>query len=394
MKRIAMLCIHSYPLATSANHGVGGMSVYVLEVAKRLGEQGFVVDIFTHAMWGYEDFTPFRNVHIVHLHSLPMGVQTNDIPYYSSEVTDEISRFIVENEIDYDIIHSHFWVSALIGDCVSRRVHIPHVVMFHSLGAVKEALLKNDHEHPSRVRTESSLMENSDCIVVPNEFELGVMQKYYGYERENYQVIPCGVDMDLFYATVRKKAKQEIGFEKYDRVILCIGRLEPIKGVDIAIRALSLSKSSARLVFICGEDQGYRIGPLKQLARDCHVFERVSFIEDVPNYLMQKYYSASDMVINPAYYDSCSLPVLEALACGTPVVSTATGVAPDIVQDGFNGFLVESTSSSLAKGIDQLYKKLGNRRFNKKALIKTIEDYSWDVISSKMIDLYRELMPE
>ncbi len=392
MKRIAMLCIHSYPLATSSNRGVGGMSVYILETAKRLGEQGFIVDIFTHAMWGYEDFTPYRNVHIIHLHSLPMGLQTNDIPYYSSDISDEISRFMVDNDIYYDVIHSHFWVSALIGDVVSRRFRIPHVVMFHSLGAVKKALLSDYQDHISRIKTEMSLMENASCIVIPNETELGVMKKYYGYDSDRYRIIPCGVDLDLFYATMRKTAKHEVGFDTYDRIILCVGRLEPIKGVDLAIRALALTKSNARMVFICGENQGARITGLRKLAKELKVESRVQFIEDVPNYDMQKYYSASDMLLNPAYYDSCSLSVMESLACGTPVVSTATGVAPDIVQDGYNGVIVDTSSAALAKGIDQMYKKLGNRRFNKQSLIKSIEDYSWDVITDKMIKLYDVLI--
>ncbi len=387
-----MLCIHSYPLATSSNHGVGGMSVYILETAKRLGEQGFIVDIFTHAMWGYEDFTPYRNVHIIHLHSLPMGIQTNDIPSYSTDVSNEISSFMVDNDIYYDVIHSHLWVSALIGDIVSRRFHIPHVVMFHSLGAVKKALLNDYQDHISRIKTEISLMENASCIVIPNETELGVMKKYYNYESDKYRIIPCGVDLDLFFATMRKTAKREVGFDKYDRIILCVGRLEPIKGVDLAVRALALTKSNARLVFVCGENQSARIMNLRKLARELKVETRVQFIEDVPYYDMQKYYSASDMLLNPAYYDSCSLSVMEALACGTPVVSTATGVAPDIVQDGYNGVIVEGNSSELAKGIDKMYKKLGNRRFNKQSLIRSIEDYSWDVIADKMIKMYDELI--
>ena len=299
---------------------------------------------------------------------------------------------MVENDAYYDVIHSHFWVSALIGDIVSRRFHIPHVVMFHSLGAVKKELLSDYQDHISRIKTEISLMENASCIVIPNETELGVMQKYYNYGSDKFRIIPCGVDLELFYATMRKTAKREVGFDKYDRIILCVGRLEPIKGVDLAVRALALTKSTARLVFICGENQSSRITTLRKLARELKVEPRVQFIEDVPYYDMQKYYSASDMLLNPAYYDSCSLSVMEALACGTPVVSTATGVAPDIVQDGYNGVIVERSSGELAKGIDKMYKKLGNRRFNKQSLIRSIEDYSWDVIAGKMIEMYDELI--
>jgi D-inositol-3-phosphate glycosyltransferase len=372
------------------NKDVGGMNIYVLEVARRLGALGYIVDIFTHAVWSYEDFTPYRNVHIVNLHSLPIYVDRNDILKYASDLTDEISNFMVDGGFVYDIIHSNYWVSAYVGDLLAKRFSIPHIVMFHTLGAVKESFPFVRKEPDMRTKVEKDLMNNVQCVIIPDSNELGFMKQYYGYDKTNYAVIPCGVDLDQFYPINRKIAKQYVGFEDNDRVILCVGRPDPMKGYDLAIRALAVSKSKARMLFLCGTGNTEPVYELEKLANECHVSERVTFKTDVGHNELLHYYCASDMLLNSSYYASFSHVILEALACGTPVVSTNTGIAPEVIQNGINGVLTETSSKDIAKGIDQLYKKIGSRRFNKTSLVKAIEMYSWNVVTDLILNIYQK----
>lgn len=357
--RIAMLAVHSSPVGELGTQDTGGMSVYVREVARELGRMGHGVDIFTRQN-APEDAVLQHLSENVRLVRLPAGilgpVQKLALYPHLEEFCQGVLRFCATQGTLYDLIQSHYWLSGLAGTRVKRWWQVPHFMVFHTLGALKNRTDEPRKEPAVRLRAERRLAASCDRVLASTQAEKTFLTQHLGADPRKIAVVPCGVDLELFQPLDRAEARRRLGFDPGETLILFVGRFAPLKGIDRLVVSLSYLSSldSVRLVVVGGNGSGVivpsntRSGMLRAGRRSVLLFPG-----RIPQARLPLYYSAADLLVLPSQYESFGLVALEALACGTPVVATPVGAMPTLIRQGENGCLVrDGAPESLARGIE------------------------------------------
>jgi D-inositol-3-phosphate glycosyltransferase len=267
--------------------------------------------------------------------------------------------------------------------------------MFHTLGEVKNRARVTEHEAPLRLQAEHRLAREADRIVCASEHERHLLSRLYDADPERIAVVPCGVDLDLFHPEDKEAARRALGYND-ERIILFVGRIEPLKGIDILIGAAAqLAEESDCYVLIVGGDRHSRrqVSHLQGLASDLGIGERVCFLGAVDHEKLPLYYNAADVCVVPSFYESFGLVALEAMACGTPVVASRVGGLTGTVRDGETGYLISwRCPEPFAERLELL---LGNdalrRRFGEAAR-EVVERYRWTNVAEAVAGLYGELL--
>lgn len=393
--KIAMLSVHSCPQGQLGGRDTGGMNVYIREMARSLGQLGHSVDVFTRAHDPRDDqmeeMAP--NVRLIHIQAGKVSDMGKLVQYgHLPDFCRNLETFNREDGVNYDLIHSHYWLSGKVGNWLSQKWHLPHVVMFHTLGAVKNGLNIGQPETELRLRTEKDVIANADMIITATEKEKRDMARCYDANPEKINICPCGVNAELFQGTERQKARRQLGLEG-EKIALFVGRIEPLKGIDNLLRAVAiLKKENLRLLVIGGDEHSRRdMASLRRLAGELGIRESVSFLGSVPQSKLPFYYSAADVCVMPSYYETFGLVTLEALACGTPVVSTRVGVAESVIKDGETGYLVdENTPELLAAKIGMAVSE--GVAADADDIRNAVLQYAWPDIASKMVSKYAALL--
>ena len=335
------------PLGLSAN---GGLNVYVREVCSAFSERGIATDVFTRSQSDHdrpiEQLTPFSRVI-----NLPIGRGTdkyalyNDVPAFASQV----SAFAAEQGIDYDLIYSHYWLSGEVACIVRAQLQAPWAHTAHTLGLVKNRnLAAGARPEPQlRIRVEGEIVREADLLVVSTPDEGHDLVNGYGADPTNISVVAPGVDLNTFTSIDRKQALRRIGYEG-TRLILFVGRLERLKGIEVALRAMALlndrTNSDVRML-VLGEDSRdsdeSEKERLKALALRLGVRDRIDFGGSVPHDDLPNYYSAAEVCVMPSYSESFGLVGLEAQACGGPVVASNVSGLRSVVRDEVTGYLID-----------------------------------------------------
>lgn len=358
--KICILSVHSCPLGNLGAKDTGGMSVYIRELARELGQQGHLVDIYTrvHVLGEPEIIEMGHNVRLIHLYAgedtrLPKSALFSHLPDFALS----LENYRRQNNCHYDIIFSHYWLSAWVGEYLKRRWHVPHLAMFHTLGAVKNTFAIGTPETDLRIETEKTLAQACDTIIATTPREKEHLIHFYGVTPERISIIPCGVNLQLFYPRDKHLARQMLGITDA-QVLLFVGRIDPLKGIDQLIKSIALLTNGRkrRLLIIGGDgDSSPEMAKLQALCREVNVQDSVNFLGAVAQEQLPYYYSAADLCVVPSYYESFSLVALEALACGTPVVATDVGELKSIIRQGETGYVVPDNSPArLARSLEQL----------------------------------------
>jgi D-inositol-3-phosphate glycosyltransferase len=379
--RIAILSVHSCPLGELGTEDTGGMSVYIREVARQLGGMGFLVDVYTrvHDPRDEQIYELGRNARLIHLRAGREEISKLAVFCYLPLFALELESFRKEHHIQYDLVFSHYWLSGWAGDSLKRLWDVPHVTMFHTLGAVKNSLGLGMDEPELRIETEKYLVKNCDRTIAATEREQEMMVQLYGATPEKISVIPCGVNLDLFQPEDKDKAREALGLGK-QKVILFVGRIQALKGVEQLIRAMScLVERNFRLVIVGGGKQSQpEVDRLQQLARELRLADAVEFRGLIKNELLPRYYSAADVSVIPSYYESFGLTALESLACGTPVVATDVGNLTSIIRPGETGYVVSSNGPpQLAEKIDLVLSQSDRRPEISLSIRNSVAGFGW-----------------
>lgn len=347
--RIAMLSVHSCPLGSLGTRDTGGMSVYIRELAVELGKLGHSVDIFTrvHDPNDGQIDELGQNARLIHLKAGD-GEEMHKLVLYSylPDFACNVENFRKLNGLSYDLIFSHYWLSAQVGQELRVWWGVPHIVMFHTLGAVKNSLGIGEEEPELRLETERELIRDCHRVIASTEREKEALLHYYGASPEKIGVVPCGVNRELFQPIDQRLARQELGWRD-DRIILFVGRIDPLKGIDRLLEAVACLPDTRglRLMIVGGDGQSEsEIERLHQLARALGIQDLVTFLGLIKHERMPYFYSAADVCVVPSYYESFGLVALESLACGTPVVTTDVGDLRKIIRPGETGYVVASAS--------------------------------------------------
>jgi len=389
--KIAMLSVHSCPLGNLGAKDTGGMSVYVRELARQLGKQGLLVDVYTrvHDPNDNQIVKLGQNARLIHLRA-GEGEEIHKLAVYSylPDFACNLENFRKHNDLQYDLVFSHYWLSAWVGKYLQQWWNVPHVTMFHTLGAVKNAIGIGEDEPELRIETERYLIKNCHRIIAATEKEKEELILHYGASPERISVVPCGVNLELFQPMDKAMAKQQLGFDD-DKIILFVGRIEPLKGIDRLLVAMTRLQNShgLRLVIIGGDDHSqYEMERLQRLSRDLHIQDSVTFLGLIKHEQLPCFYSAANACVVPSDYESFGLVALESLACGTPVVATNVGGLKSVIQQGETGYVViDNTPRRLADKIALLLSKPSLNAKSALSIRASVTRFSWSNIAQAII---------
>ena len=399
VRRVAMLSMHTSPLAPLGGRETGGMNVYVRAVSEALAGRGVHVDIFTRRT----DTAPpevqavTERVRLIHVSAGPAErVEKEEMDAFADEFALGVSAFAASTGLTYDVVHSHYWLSAAAGRRLAREWDAPHVAMFHTLADVKLGVGYSDFEPDARVDAERTLVHDVDRVVVATEHEMHLLGEMYGVPGRNVAVIPPGVDRERFRPRDRAAARAELGIDREARVLLAAGRIERPKGLDVLIKALGemSERDGVELLIIGGDDRSrIEVARLRGVAADAGVSDLVRFVGSVTHAQIGAYYNAADVVVMPSRYESFGLVAAEAMASGVPVVASRVGGLASTVADGRTGYLIPWRSPDLfAEKLDLLLADEALRRRLGANAAEAMRVYDWRSVASQLVDLYTHLV--
>ncbi len=411
--RIAMLSVHTCPLATLGGKETGGMNVYVRDLSRELARQGHRVDVYTRSQ--NPDLPRISNglgsgARVIHV---PTGPER---PYDKHRVYDHLPEFIegVRNQaaadgIDYDVLHSHYWLSGAAARRLLEAWSVPVVHMAHTLGAMKNVVAEKrpeERETERRVEVEREIAAFADALIASTPAEEAQLMELYGAEGGRIHIIPPGVDTERFHPIPADHAKQHVAVCTDRSMILFVGRIEPLKGIDTLLQAIArvAERRPGMRRGLCVPIIGGRadeiheheeMARLADLRKDLGIEDVVTFLGSKNQDTLQYYYSAAEMVVMPSDYESFGMVALEAMACGTPVVASDVGGLAFLIKDGRTGYRVPAGDvEALAERIMHLLTdELSRRRIGQRATCWA-ESYAWKEIAERIVGVYEAVGAE
>ena len=397
--RIAMLSIHSCPIGELGTKDTGGMNVYVRELARELGNRGHQVDVYTrhHDPKDGQIIELYDRVRLIHLRAGKNGeMQKLAIYPYLPDFSCALENFTKCEGLQYHLVHSHYWLSGRVGNWAQKCWDVPHILMFHTLGAVKNIIGVGEEEPELRLATEQHLVKTSDRIIASTEREKGELMRHYGASPETIGVVPCGVNLDLFRPVNKARARQQLDFDQNEGIVLYVGRFSPLKGISRLLAAMTyLQQNQAlRLVIIGGDGHNKAESQkLQRLSKELGIQNAVTFLGRVRQEDLPPYYSAADVLVVPSHHESFGLVALESLACGTPVVATKVGAMELIVREGETGcVLTNATPRLLANKILGFVSKAHEEARRADSIRRSVLRFSWSNVADTLVEEFRAVI--
>jgi D-inositol-3-phosphate glycosyltransferase len=411
MRRLAVLTLHTSPLAQPGTGDGGGMNVYVRELSSALARAGVVCDVFTRA-WDDDlpatvSIEPGLRVHHVSA-GPPRPMAKEALPGVIEEFADGVLKrmqtsevFGTDEDLPFDAVHANYWLSGVAGHTIKHQLNLPLVSTFHTLDRVKAEASPEEVEADAphqRAEAEATTIRCSDTVLASCSVEAAQITELYGADPSRIRIVAPGVDHAFFGPGDRPQARRALGLSVAGPLLLFVGRIQPLKGVSVAVRvlaALGPDHADARLVVV-GGPSGPRgeseVERLEQLARDLGVRERVVFVTPRPHELLSTYYRAADVCLVPSRSESFGLVALEAAACGTPVVASDVGGLRSLVDHGRTGYLVDDpTAEAFAAWVRQiLAEPLLGERLGTGAVLRA-RRYTWARAAHLLREIYAEL---
>ena len=394
---VAVITVHGCPLRQAGSRDSGGMNIYILEMAKRLAARGVQLDVFTrhHDPLDPQVVMLAPGARLIHL---PAGVPSLDksgVYDLLPQFTSQMRRFCIANRLRYDLVSTHYWLSGLVGMRLASEWGVSHTTSFHTMAEMKRRGRPEETEVEQRDSSESNIVCSADSVVVWTDGEKDALVDYWDIDPAKVSVIPPGVDLSRFRPMSQSQSREFLGYGE-EKNILFVGRLEPLKGLDVLFRAVAALEDLGNITLnvVGGDENSQEKARLQTLASRMKLTQNVRFIGSVRHDELPLHYNAADVCVLPSHYESFGLAALEAAACGRPVVASQVGGLPAIVRNGSTGFLVEPKhSDTMAErlcellGDDMLRSRMGS------AARAHAESLGWDRSAAALLNRYRELMP-
>ena len=413
-RRIATLSVHTSPLDQPGTGDAGGLNVYVVEVAKRLAARGTEVEIFTRAVC--RDTPPLAELAPgVLVRSVAAGpfeeLDKTSLPQQVCPFTLEVLRAEAAAEPGrYDLVHAHYWLSGKVGATVAGRWGVPLVQSMHTLGAVKNAsLATGDTAEPaSRIRGEHEVIAAADRLIANTHEEAQQLVRYYEASPGQVRTVSPGVSLSVFRPgspSSRAAVRTRLGIAPDAVVLMFAGRVQPLKGPDVFLRAaarLASDMPSLRdrlVVVMVGGPSGStsRADPdrMRQLAMSLGIDDIVRFEPPCPQPELADWYRAATLVLAPSHSESFGLVALEAQACGTPVVAAAVGGLRTAVRDGHSGMLVNGHDpAAWADAVRSLLTTPGRLAALSQGAVNHASAFGWSATVDRLTAVYTGAMEE
>ncbi len=349
LERVGVLSLHTSPLAQPGSGDSGGMNVYVRELVSGLAHVGLDCTVYVRR-WRDDlplEVEPEPGVRVVHVEAGPSELAKEELYGVVDEFADGV-RADLAAWGGVDVLHANYWLSGVAGHRLKHELEVPLVSTFHTLARVKAET--GDHEPERRVAAETEVIACSDVITASCEPEAQQLQHLYGADPARIEIVTPGVEHALFSPGDQGGARAALGLGP-GPVLLFVGRIQPLKGLDVAVRTLAeLDRPDARLVVVGGASGPagrHEVDRIRRLAADLRLADRVHLVAPQPHHLLSTYYRAADVCLVPSRSESFGLVALEAAACGLPVVAAAVGGLRTIVDHGHTGFLVEGRDAGV-----------------------------------------------
>lgn len=355
ISRIGMISVHTSPLAPLGGKKTGGMNVYVRELARELARRGIEVDIFTRRSAPNTpeiDTSLGEGVRVITIPAGPVQPMDPDAIFpHLSQFAAGIIAYVTRTQRQYDVIYSHYWLSGWVAHKLKEVWKTPFVHMFHTLGHMKNRIGTGPVSIPDvRITVETQIVSWADRIIAATPAEHAQLLWLYRADRRKITIVPPGVDPQRFRPIPQPEAKAQLNIPDKDKLLLFVGRIEPLKAVDTILEALKLIKienpdllTSTRCAIIGGDPDSSADTELTRLRELCcamNLDEVVDFLGAKDHKMLPLYYAAASAVIVPSDYESFGMVALEAMAAGTPVIASEVGGLAFLVQDHMTGFLI------------------------------------------------------
>jgi D-inositol-3-phosphate glycosyltransferase len=395
VRTLAVLSLHTSPLAQPGAGDSGGMNVYVRELVSSLAQAGVGCSVYVRR---WRDDLPDEvqvepGFRVVHVDAGPPDLAKEHLPEVVGEYSDGVLADI-RRLGDVDALHANYWLSGVAGHRLKHELDIPLVSTFHTLARVKAET--GDPEPQRRIEAESDVVACSDAITASCPAEAEQLVRLYGARPERIELVPPGVVHAFFSPGDRAGARAALDLPEDRPVLLFVGRIQPLKGLDVAVRALAeLPDRGAVLVAVGGPsglDGEVEEAKVRLLAEELGVDDRIRWVAPQPHYLLSTFYRAADVVLVPSRSESFGLVALEAAACGTPVVAAAVGGLRTLVEDGRTGFLVEGRDpDAFAAATDELLADPALAAAMGADAAARARTFTWSTTAGRLRRLYADL---
>jgi D-inositol-3-phosphate glycosyltransferase len=414
MRRLAVLSMHTSPLAQPGTGDGGGMNVYVRELSSSLARAGVSCDVYTRTF--ADDLPAVVNVEpgmrVHHIDAGPRGhVAKEELFHHVEEFTEGVLEHMTSGAAagaePADAIHVNYWLSGLAGHTIKHRLDIPLVSTFHTLDRVKAEASPEEVEASEagrRATAESLVIGCSDAVLASCPVEADQLVSLYDADPARIAIVSPGVDRAFFSPGDQRQARKAVGLAADAKVLLFVGRIQPLKGARVAVHTLAgldvLGHHDTQLVVVGGASGPHgdeELAEVHQLVGELGLGGRVRFVPPQRHEILSTYYRATDVCLVPSRSESFGLVALEAAACGAPVVASAVGGLTMLVRHGVTGFLVEARGSSEARAagfaarVAELLEDGGLAAGMSLAAAERARGYTWPVAAARLRQLYSDL---
>ncbi len=395
IERVAYLSMHTSPLLQPGSGDAGGLNVYVDELGRTMAGRGIEVDIFTRRTAPDQPDVVavgdrYRVHHVTAGPPQPMPIR---------ELQRWIGIFGEATIVEFrkapfsDVVHFHYWLLGWAGVLVKEALDIPLANSFHTLGRIKDLSRRTDEpgSSPMRTMTEEEVIARSDCVIASTPFEFDDLLDQYGAAPERLCTSPPGVDHSVFQPGDQETALRTLGLPD-GPLILFAGRIQALKGLDVAIGALSHMEQAAELVIVGGPSGAAgeaELEHLAALAAGLGLSDRIHMIPPQPHARLARFYQASDVLVMPSRSETFGLVAAEAQACGLPVVASRIGGIPYVVADGVSGLLVDvGDEPGFAAALDRIIADPIYRKSLSAGALDKSAEFSWQATADRLLELY------
>lgn len=405
-QRIVVLSYHTCPLSDIEGGEIGGLNVYVLELCKQLARKGYVVDIFTRSQnKAHQKIVQVENnLRVIHLIAgKEKEIKKKKLTKFISDFLTNLSKFIEENKIIYDLIYAHYYLSGIIGLQVKKKYKIPLFVTFHTLAMMKNLVARDESEKEDLERIESELLlvKKADKIIATSILDAQYLASLYSCPESKISILMPGINLKMFKPEDKIKAKKIVRADSSHKILLYVGRIEPLKGIDTLLYAIKILCQNNPQIHVClwilggdargkSEEWPEELKRLDKLRKLLGILTEVVFVGRKHQSELPNYYNASEVVILPSHYESFGIVALEAMSCGVPVITTdTTGIAG--LFDKENSSLITSANNPLMLA-DKIKHLLTNKDEYQKISFEVLEKaqkLSWENIADKFIEILK-----
>ena len=392
--RIALLSVHGDPKLQAGGKDAGGMNIYIREVVEKLINSNVEVDVFTRDHNRKNEIEGhFTNVNVNYIKAGESYIDKVGIFDHIDQFVEGVNEFKKLKNIKYDLIFAHYWLSGVASLKLKKIWNIPVITTFHTMQEIKQEAFPFNIDDPQRETQEKLVSQESDALVVWSKHEKNFIASNYKVDPKKIYIIPPGVDLELFKPIDQKEAREEINIQNDLKVILFVGRLERLKGLDTLLEALSMiDQEKINLLVVGGLYNISEVTRLKKLCNDFNLLEKVHFIGSINRTDLKYYYNSSDICVLPSYYESFGLSALEAAACGVPVVASKKGGLSSIVIDKKTGYLLQwRCPGPFVEKLEILLQSKDLRKSMGKNARQHAEKLNWDESINSLKHLFNKL---